>query len=84
MPRPPPRARPCAQRRAASRALLGGVLAAGAARLMAQPQPASDVAVKAAFLYNFLAYVDWPSAVFPAADTPLVVGVIGADALHAE
>lgn len=84
MPRPPPRTRPCAQRRAAGRALLAGVLAAGAARLRAQPQPASDVAVKAAYLYKFLAYVDWPAAAFPAADTPLVVGVVGADALNAE
>ena len=60
------------------------MLAAGAARMRAQPQPARDVAVKAALQTKFLAYVDWPSAVFPAADTPLVVGVIGADALNAE
>jgi hypothetical protein len=37
--------------------------------------------VKAAFLYKFAGYVDWPASAFHAADEPLVIGVIGDDAM---
>lgn len=33
--------------------------------------------VKAAFLYKFASYVDWPDGVFAEPDTPLVFGVLG-------
>lgn len=48
--------------------------------------PAGDVeyAVKAAYLYKFAGYVDWPSTSFPNATTPLTIGVVGADRLVAE
>lgn len=49
----------------------------------AQPA-ASEAGIKAAYLYKFLPYVDWPAATLPAADTPLVVGVAGAGTVHAE
>ena len=35
--------------------------------------------LKAAYLYNFTQFVDWPPEAFPAPDTPLVIGVLGAD-----
>ena len=39
----------------------------------------TEAIVKAAFLYKFAGYVEWPSSTFPAPDTPIVIGVSGAD-----
>ena len=64
------------------------LLAAPPARVSAEeqspPLAATERSVKAAFLYKFLAYVDWPAAAFPQADSPLVIGVMGADDIAAE
>ena len=38
---------------------------------------------KAAFLFNFLAFVDWPVSAYAHGLSPHVVGVLGADAVHA-
>jgi hypothetical protein len=38
--------------------------------------------VKAAYLYKFAGYVDWPPGVFASEDSPIVVGVIGNDDLE--
>jgi hypothetical protein len=50
-----------------------------------EAQAASESQVKAAFLYNFAKFVEWPSQSFPDGNTPVVIGVIGdehiADAL---
>lgn len=35
--------------------------------------------VKAAYLYKFASYVEWPDSAFSTPDSPLVIGVIGAD-----
>jgi hypothetical protein len=35
--------------------------------------------VKAAFLYNFAKFVEWPHGVFGKADDPIVIGIIGED-----
>ena len=40
--------------------------------------------VKAALLYRFVNYVEWPDSIFPNASAPFVIGVAGADALYAE
>ena len=40
--------------------------------------------VKAAFVVRFLNYVEWPPASFPQADSPYVIGVIGAPDLARE
>jgi hypothetical protein len=45
---------------------------------------ATEASVKAAYLYKFAAYVDWPSAVFARADAPFVIGIVGADDIAAE
>lgn len=51
----------------------------------AQTEPqAPEHQVKAAFLYKFLAFVEWPSQAFERADSPLVIGVLGADAFADE
>jgi hypothetical protein len=43
-------------------------------------QPAiKEYDLKAAFLYNFAQFVDWPAEVFAAPDSPIVIGVLGED-----
>jgi hypothetical protein len=62
------------------------MLAAALATLAcaAQAQQASEAAVKAAFLYKFPGYVEWPAAAFAAPDSPFVIAVAGADEVAAE
>jgi hypothetical protein len=57
--------------------------ACGACRAQAATT-ADEYQVKAAFLYKFLNFVAWPPEVFERRDTPLVIGVLGADALAQE
>ncbi|HXF79851.1 MAG TPA: YfiR family protein [Usitatibacter sp.] len=40
--------------------------------------------IKAAFLYKFASYVEWPAKAFREADSPIVIGVAGADSIAAE
>ncbi len=50
----------------------------------AQPDPESVAAqqrIEAAYLYKFGGYVSWPDKSFATADSPLVIGVAGADTL---
>jgi len=35
--------------------------------------------IKAAYLYNFAMFVDWPSRAFPSPGSPIVVGIVGRD-----
>jgi hypothetical protein len=44
---------------------------------LAQAPAARESAVKAAFLYKFSAFVDWPPGTFQSRDRPLVIGVSG-------
>lgn len=39
----------------------------------------SDSAVKAAFLFNFIKFVEWPADRFPGEGEPICVGVLGLD-----
>ena len=48
------------------------------------PAEVSEEALKAAFVYKFLAYAEWPSHAFKSATTPFVIGVIGADNIASE
>jgi hypothetical protein len=48
-----------------------------AAPIRAQAFKESDL--KAVFLYHLAQFVDWPPEAFPAAETPLVIGILGAD-----
>lgn len=40
--------------------------------------------VKAAFLYKFGAYVEWPEQTFAQANSPVIIGVMGSDAVADE
>ncbi|HEX4584131.1 MAG TPA: YfiR family protein [Burkholderiaceae bacterium] len=42
---------------------------------------AAEYKVKAAFLYKFASYVEWPPQVFERTDSPFVIGVAGGGAL---
>ena len=44
----------------------------------------AEYRVKAAFLYKFASYVEWPARVFVRPESPFVFGVSGADALGEE
>lgn len=54
------------------------------AGLQAHAQQVAEPTVKAAFLYKFAGYVEWPGGAFPAPDSPFVIGAIGADGVAAE
>lgn len=47
------------------------------------PTTASERSVKAAYIYRFLPYVEWPARALPPG-TPLVIGVVAADDVAAE
>ena len=38
-----------------------------------------DYVIKAAYLYNFAMFVEWPRDAFASPDAPLVIGVVGSD-----
>jgi hypothetical protein len=64
---------------------LAGFLALVALSLpaLAQDNRAAEVQVKAAFLYKFGEFVQWPPAAFARPDAPFIIGVIGADDMAA-
>lgn len=43
----------------------------------AENSPAKEYRLKAAFLFNFAGFAEWPANAFAAADTPMVIGVLG-------
>jgi YfiR/HmsC-like len=58
---------------------VGGALLSCAASAAQDNDPSAvERSVKAAYLYKFLAYVDWPPAAFPQQTAPIVIGVVGA------
>ncbi|HYD74514.1 YfiR family protein [Ramlibacter sp.] len=48
------------------------------------PGSARESAVKAAFLYKFAGFVEWPAGTFQRPDEPLVIGVAGNEAVAAD
>src|SRR5580698_556341 len=55
-----------------------GVLVSGLSVAPVQGQTISrEYPLKAAFLYNFANYVEWPSAAFQSSTSPFIVGVLG-------
>lgn len=66
-------------------ALVAGAAGWPAAALAADNEPADlEYRVKAAFLYKIAGYVEWPGTSFPQSDTPLTIGVIGAEPVAVE
>ena len=49
-----------------------------------EPAAAMQQRIKAAFLYKFVAYVEWPPKTFADPDSPIVIGVAGADEVAQE
>lgn len=45
----------------------------------AQPSIAPEYNVKAGFLTRFVQYTRWPESVFPSTNSPIIIGVLGAD-----
>lgn len=58
--------------------LVLGLLSMLSLNLFARGEPSEDK-VKAAFVYNFAKFVEWPENAFPAKDSPLILCVIGKD-----
>lgn len=58
------------------------LLAGASSPCAAQSNPqATEYQVKAAYLYKFIGYVEWPPRAQAASGAPLTIGVIGADGL---
>ncbi len=43
----------------------------------AEPAVSREYQLKAAFLYNFTKFIEWPATQFPHPDSPVVIGVVG-------
>ena len=54
-------------------------LGASASPALAQA-PANEAQVKAAFVYNFLKFIEWPSNTFVRPQDSLIVGIVGGGA----
>jgi hypothetical protein len=62
-------------------ALSALALLCGPAVLAQQAAPARESTVKAAFLYKFGSFVEWPATAFARPEDPFVIGVLGEDGL---
>jgi hypothetical protein len=58
---------------------LGSLVALAMLLHTATAQSATEYQVKAAFLFNFAKFVEWPADALPAPDTPLQICVLGQD-----
>jgi uncharacterized protein DUF4154 len=65
-------------------ALLWTLTAASWNARAAEDPESLELRVKAAFLYKFAGYVEWPPKSFERPETPVTIGVIGAESLAAE
>lgn len=54
-------------------------LLTGLTEALAQTPSASECQIKAAFLFNFTQFVEWPAAAFPDPQAPLIIAVLGED-----
>ena len=62
--------------------LVAALLAAATA--LGQGERALEPQIKAAFLYKFGGFIEWPAAAFSRADSAFVIGVLGAEGAAAE
>jgi hypothetical protein len=42
----------------------------------------TEYQIKAAFIFNFAKFVEWPATAFPKASSPMLVGVLGENPFH--
>jgi hypothetical protein len=68
---------PTAWRRIA--VLAAGIAAAACSPARGEGVDLGEYELKAAFLFNFAKFIQWPAETFPDAETPLVIGVLGDD-----
>ena len=47
--------------------------------IRAEKQIYSEYEIKAAFIYNFMKFVEWPADALPQSGSPLVIGIFGKD-----
>jgi hypothetical protein len=59
--------------------LTAGALAFAPREAPAQLAVPNEYQVKAAYLFNFVQFVEWPSAAFANSDAPICIGVLGED-----
>ena len=59
--------------------LLSLSVAVGANAQSTASAASSEYLIKAGFIYNFAQLVQWPSAAFSQADSPIVIGILGTD-----
>lgn len=59
--------------------LLGALIAT-----LARGEPAKEYQVKAAFLYNFTKFIEWPEGRLPRDESPIVIGVLGRNPFASE
>ena len=65
--------------RGATAVLLAAVLFGGSAPVLAQGRASSEYDVKAAFLFHFAQFVEWPEGTFRDTTSPLLYCMIGED-----
>lgn len=59
--------------------LVLAVAGAGAPLRVASDESPTEYEVKAALLFKFVSFVEWPSESFPEVDTPIRIGILGED-----
>jgi len=64
-------------RRALALALLASLQITRCSFAQEQPQAPNEYTVKAAFIFNFTKYIDWPTSAFESPESPFVIGVLG-------
>jgi hypothetical protein len=58
---------------------VGLILATGSASIPAAVAPFNEYEIKAAFLYNFIKFTEWPAEEIGRSDEPFIIGVLGKD-----
>lgn len=48
---------------------------------LGQSKATTEYQLKAAFIYNFTRFIDWPPDAFNSADAPFIIGILGKDPL---
>jgi len=59
--------------------VLALALSAAPILVQAQDDSALEYQIKAAFLYNFIKFVDWPKEKMPDSNEPIIIGIMGKD-----
>jgi hypothetical protein len=58
-----------------------GLLLAGRCGFAQAPQP-TEYQIKAAFIFNFAKFVEWPATALPKPTSPIVIGILGENPFH--